>query len=360
MSIILLFLSVVFGLFIGSFLGCCVYRLPRDISLWQPSRSFCPNCNSLVRWYQNIPVVSWVVLRGRCANCRKPISWKYPLIESITALLFVVATWRFGFPTAVAFWFFYAALLAATFIDLEFLIIPDVISLGMLVPGLLFSAIFPSLQDSDSPWSGIAGSTIGIIIGGATLYVVGEFGKLAFGRYKISLDQPASFHFEFTENQEPCLFVGEEAFGWDDHFFRKSDRIRLKATDIKLNGEPIIASQVSFFADHLKLGERSVPLQDIKQLAGKTISAEFPREAMGLGDVKLLAAIGAFTGWKGILFCVPIAALLGCVFGLSAMLLSRGRASSKIPFGPFLSLAALTWTLAGPDLLRLYLRWLLR
>jgi leader peptidase (prepilin peptidase) / N-methyltransferase len=273
----------------------------------------------------------------------------------MTALLFVVATWRFGFPVAVAVWFFYAALLAATFIDLEFTLIPDIMSLGMILPGLFFSAIFPSLQQTESHWTGLASSAIGTLVGAAILYAVGEFGKLAFGRYKLKLREPAAFRLESAGDENPCLFVGGKAFSWDNHFFRKSDRIRLNASDIKLNGESVAGSQVSFFVDHLQLGERSVPLQEVKQLVGRTLSAEFPREAMGLGDVKLLAAIGAFTGWKGVLFCLPAAAFLGCIFGLFAMLFRRDRTSSRIPFGPFLSLGALIWTLAGPELVEMYL-----
>jgi leader peptidase (prepilin peptidase) / N-methyltransferase len=352
-------LAVVLGLFMGSFLGCAVYRIPREISLWNPSRSFCPNCRSLVRWYQNIPVVSWILLRGRCATCKAPISWRYPLVELLTALLFVVATWRFGFPVAIALWFFYAALLAATFIDLEFTIIPDVISVGMILLGLFFSALFPSLHQTESHWIGLASSAIGMLVGAAILYVVAEFGKLVFGRYKLKLREPVAFHLESADDENPCLFVGEEAFSWDTHFFRRSDRIRLNASEIKLNGESVAGSQVSLFVDHLQLGKQSVPLQDVKQLVGKTFSAEFPREAMGLGDVKLLAAIGAFTGWKGVLFCLPAAAFLGSIYGLIAMLFRRDRTSSRIPFGPFLSLGALIWTLAGPELLAVYLRWLL-
>jgi leader peptidase (prepilin peptidase) / N-methyltransferase len=352
-----LFLSALFGLIVGSFLGCCVYRIPRDISLWSPKRSFCPKCHSSLRWIDTIPIVSWFLLQGRCAVCRQPISWRYPVIELLTTFLFVAATYRFGFPIAIPIWFFYAALLATTFIDLEFLLIPDLISLGCIALGLLSSALVPGLHGVGSPWVSLGISAAGACIGAATLYVVGELGKLAFGRYKLVLSSPVAFRFEDHPEQDPCLFIDNERFGWDEHFFRRSDRIRLQASNVELNGEPLGDSEILFLADHLQFGKRFVPLSEVRQLTGMTSQAEFPREAMGRGDVKLLAAIGSFVGWKGILFCVPVAAFLGCFFGVIAMLLGRRGVSSRVPFGPFLSLAAVIWTQAGPEFLGLYWRW---
>lgn len=354
-----LFLSALFGLITGSFLGCCVYRIPRDISIWSPRRSFCPECHSSIRWINNIPVVSWCLLQGRCPVCKKPISWRYPVIELLTALLFVAATYRFGFPVAIPIWFFYAALIVATFIDLEFLLIPDSISLGCIVLGLLSSALFPGLRSTTSPWVSLGISALGAFVGAATLFVIGELGKLAFGRYKRTLSPPALFRFGDQAEQDPCLVIDNERFGWEEHFFRRSDRMRLQASNIELNGEPIGDSEILFLTDHLQIGKRSVPLSEVKQLTGLTSYAEFPREAMGRGDVKLLAGIGSFIGWKGILLCVPIAALLGCIFGIVAILLGRRGLSSRIPFGPFLSLAAVIWTQAGPELVGLYSRWVM-
>lgn len=355
----ILFLSALFGLIVGSFLGCCVYRIPRDIPIWNPSRSFCPHCHSAIRWFDNVPVVGWIRLGGRCSFCKKPISWRYPLIELLTAGLFIAGTYRFGFPVALSIWLFYAALVAATFIDLELLLIPDVISFGCLVLGLLFSTIFPELHSTRSPWIGIGDSAIGALSGAAILFVIGELGKLAFGRYKLALNHPVAFRFENQVEQDRCLFIDGERFGWDEHFFRGSDRIRLRASNIELNGEPLGDCEISFLGDHLQCGSQTVPLSEIKQLMGTTSDAEFPREAMGRGDVKLLAGIGSFVGWKGIMFCVPIAALVGSVFGVAVIMLGRRGLSARVPFGPFLSLAAILWTQTGPQILALYWRWIM-
>jgi len=281
------------------------------------------------------------------------------MVELLTAGLFVAGAYRFGFPVGLSIWLFYAALVAATFIDLEFLLIPDVISFGCLVLGLLFSAIFPELHSARSPWIGIGSSAAGAFSGAAILFCIGELGKFAFGRYKLTLNHPVAFRFENQAEQDRCLFIDGERFGWDEHFFRSSDRIRLRANDIELNDEPLGDSEISFQADHLQYGNQVIPLSEIKQLTGTTSYAELPREAMGQGDVKLLAAIGSFVGWKGILFCLPIAALAGSVFGVAAMLLGRRGLSARVPFGPFLSLAAVLWTQTGPQILALYWRWIM-
>jgi leader peptidase (prepilin peptidase)/N-methyltransferase len=354
-----LFLSALFGLIVGSFLGCCIYRIPRDISLWNPARSFCPNCQSPIRWIDNIPLLSWFLLRGHCAVCKQTVSWRYPLIELLTALLFVAATYRFGFPVAIPIWFLYAALVAATFIDLEFFLIPDSISLGCVVLGLLSSALVPALHGTKSSWISLGSSAAGAFIGAAILFVIGEAGKLAFGHYKLTWNQPAAFRLEDQPDRDPCLFIGDEPFAWDEHFFRRSDQIRLRANTAELNGEALSQVEISLFADRLECGKRSIPFSEIRQLTGTTSYAQFPREAMGRGDVKLLAAIGSFTGWKGVLLCVPIAALLGCLWGIVVILLGRRGLSSRIPFGPFLSLAAVIWTQAGSELLALYWRWIM-
>jgi leader peptidase (prepilin peptidase)/N-methyltransferase len=127
------------GLMIGSFLNVLIHRLPRDESPWR-GRSHCPHCRRTVRWFENIPVLSWLFLRGRCAGCRERISWRYPLVELLTAALALLCLRVFGpSPLAAAYFVFLATLLAIAWIDWEHMIIPDELSLGVMVVGTVLS-----------------------------------------------------------------------------------------------------------------------------------------------------------------------------------------------------------------------------
>jgi leader peptidase (prepilin peptidase)/N-methyltransferase len=132
-------IALVFGLVIGSFLNDVIYRLPRRESLSHPS-SHCPNCNTAINWYDNIPVVSWLVLRGKCRSCAQSIAVRYPVVESVTGVGFALAAWRFGlaWPALVACAFI-AALVAIAFIDYDEMIIPDRIVLPGAIIGLAAS-----------------------------------------------------------------------------------------------------------------------------------------------------------------------------------------------------------------------------
>lgn len=129
-------IGLLFGLAIGSFLNVVIYRLPRRESLSHPG-SHCPKCNAAIRWYDNIPVASWVTLRGRCRNCSQPIASRYPIVEAITGVGFALAVWRFGvaWPALIACAFI-AALVAIAYIDYDQMIIPDKIALPGAIIGL--------------------------------------------------------------------------------------------------------------------------------------------------------------------------------------------------------------------------------
>ncbi|NPB09844.1 MAG: prepilin peptidase [Thermodesulfobacteria bacterium] len=162
-----LVLGFVLGALVGSFLNVCAYRLPRGESIVSP-RSRCPSCKTPIRWYDNIPILSYLLLRGRCRFCRAPIPKRYPAVELITALLSLSLVARFGFSIPYFFLFaFTAALLVVSLIDLEFQIIPDEISLPGIVLGLLFS-----------PWNPLTTpleALLGALCGAGGLYLVAEF-----------------------------------------------------------------------------------------------------------------------------------------------------------------------------------------
>src|SRR4029077_3066896 len=126
----------VLGAAIGSFLNVCIYRLPRELSVNRPRRSFCPHCKAPIPWQQNLPLISWIVLRGRCGSCGQRIPFRYFGVELLTALLFLFVWRTFPWNVAIAYWVFVSILLVATFVDLEHFIIPDEITIGGTMAGI--------------------------------------------------------------------------------------------------------------------------------------------------------------------------------------------------------------------------------
>ncbi len=170
----------VFGLCIGSFLNVCIYRMGREQSIVRPA-SRCPQCHKPIRWHDNIPLLSYVILRGRCRDCGAKISWRYFFIELLTGCLFVALLMRYHLSP---FFFIYAlfgsGLIVATFVDFDFRIIPDEISLGGIVAGLVLSGFFPQLHDATAPAYGVGRSLFGILVGGGTLWLLGIIGDFIF------------------------------------------------------------------------------------------------------------------------------------------------------------------------------------
>ncbi len=163
--------AALFGLMVGSFLNVVIYRVPRGLSVVRP-RSFCPGCRAKISWYENIPVASFIALRGRCRGCGERIALRYPLVEAAGAALALAAVYRFGPGVDAAFAYaFLMALTAITIIDWEFRIIPDGLSLPFIVVGLVWSLVNPGLT--------LASSALGALAGGGSLYAIGALYKLA-------------------------------------------------------------------------------------------------------------------------------------------------------------------------------------
>ena len=168
------------GTMLGSFLNVCIYRLPREQSVVYPG-SRCPHCERLISWYDNVPLLSFLALRGACRRCRKPIAWRYPLVELLTGAMTVAVVARFGpGPVGLIFLALVCALIVSSFIDLEFQIIPDEISLGGLACGVVLSGLVPSLHGASSLWVSLGRSLIGLLVGGGLLYGTGIVGELLF------------------------------------------------------------------------------------------------------------------------------------------------------------------------------------
>ncbi|MBI4846870.1 MAG: prepilin peptidase [Candidatus Omnitrophica bacterium] len=180
-DIIIKIFIFVFGALIGSFLNVCIYRMPRDMSVNKPKRSFCPHCQKQVLWYDNIPFFSYMALGGKCRFCKKPISFRYFLVELITASLLIVLYYFFGL---TVYFFVYGvlacALIVSTFIDFDFQIIPDEITLGGLVAGIILCTIFPQLHYTSSRIAALIQVFFGILAGGGSIYLIGKFGEFVF------------------------------------------------------------------------------------------------------------------------------------------------------------------------------------
>jgi len=248
----LLFLFAVGGC-IGSFLNVCVYRIPLGRSIVHPG-SACAACGAPIPAKWNLPMVSWLWLRGRAGCCGVPIDGRYFWIELFSALLLPALFLHYPAPIAAIYAFFLYGLLVASLIDIDHFLIPDRFTVGGAVIGLAASLIWPPLHGTATRGASFNAGLLGLFAGAFLLWLV--------------------------------VVIGSKAL---------------------------------------------------------------KKEAMGLGDVKLLGAIGAFLGWQAVLFVIGVSSLLGSVFGVA--MLARGRQSwgSRLPYGPFLALAALLWIFGGGE-----------
>jgi len=249
------------GACVGSFLNVCIFRLPTEESIVSPVFSRCPACKHRIRWYDNIPLVSYALLGGRCRDCRGRISPQYAIIEALTGGLFVLFVVTFGFSWKTMIYLpLTLSLLVASAIDWRHKILPDVITLPGIVLGLGLSLGVPAMHSVTPFWKGGAYSAAGILVGGGFLYLAGTLAEIIL-----------------------------------------------------------------------------------------------KKEAMGGGDVKLLAMIGAFIGVQGVIWTIFVSSLVGSAFGL---FLRMSKGEEKIPFGPFLSLAAILYLFIGPQTTHAYLNWI--
>ena len=345
--------AFVLGAVVGSFLNVCIYRLPLDLSVNEPKRSFCPACKKQIPWQQNVPLLSWLFLRGRCANCRSRIAFRYFAVELVTALLFL-AVWRsFPWQIALAYWVFVSLLIAATFIDFEHFIIPDEITLGGTAAGILACLTVPALMGTGSRLEALLLSAGSAALGYGLLWLVLEAGKLAFGKKRIRLDAPTPF--SWTRQDDDAEFVvGDERGLWSENFARAKDQLHLHCEAAEIDGRDLGPMVLRFHYNRVAVGAEEMELDSLQQITGVVRELQIPREAMGRGDLKFLAAIGAFLGWRAVLFSVFAGSLLGSLVGIATMLIGKRVWSAKLPFGPYLAAGALGWMFFGDALLAWY------
>ena len=316
-------------------------------------------------FYHNIPLFSWLILRGRCANCGKPISPRYFFVELLTAVAFLLVwlLWRDQPWKILPMWIFVSLCISATYIDLDHMIIPDQITYGGAAAGLVCSVAFPWLIDERAERLGnLAQSAIGAVSGLILVFVVVQLGKLAFGRLRHTFTAPTAWQISQPNEEEPPVFkVGDDSHSWEDIFSRRSDRLRITCQSFATDGEDRGAGTLLVEGDKASWQPEGandrieIDLESVQKLTGTTTAAVVPREAMGLGDVKFMAFIGAFTGWQGVLFTLFGASIIGSAVA-GVMLVARKREwAARIPFGPYLAAAALIWVSYGQSIVDWYI-----
>ncbi len=232
-----------FGLCFGSFANVCIYRMPRDISIVKPN-SHCPKCKKPIKWYDNIPVISYICLGAKCRSCGDKISIIYPSIELLCGFLFLSMYFLFGYSyILVPFCLLVFSLMVITAIDFEFQIIPDEISFMLIIVG--FTVSFFNYTLGDTILQRILNSLLGFFAGGGSLFLVAVLGKLIF-----------------------------------------------------------------------------------------------KKDAMGGGDIKIMAGVGTFLGWDRVLLAIAIACLLGSVVGIALIVFRKIARRQEIAFGPYLAVAS--------------------
>ena len=257
-----LFISVavfVLGACVGSFLNVCILRIPLAQSIVRPS-SRCAACGIELPAYYNLPIMGYFILRGRARCCGAHLDPRYPIVELGTALIFTALWQLYPPPLFAAYACLTAGLIVASGIDLDYLVIPDSLTLGGMLVGICASYLLPGLQNTQNPTDGMIQSVLGASFGGGILWITAR------------------------------------AASW---FLQK--------------------------------------------------------EAMGIGDAKLLAALGAFLGWPSIPFILILSSLFGTAVGIWIIQGRKRKLGIKIPYGPYLALAALIWLLAGKWMIPLFL-----
>jgi len=254
---------------------------------------------------------------------------------------------------AIAYWIFVSFLIVGTFIDFEHFIIPDRITIGGTIAGVACSIVVPALMQTDSRVAAAVRAALASALGYVILWIVLEAGKIAFGRKRIVFDGPTPF--TWTKRDDDADFVvGAEESPWSEYFAREKDRLLLQCDEVRIDDREYGNVRLDFRYDRVNADGHVLMLDDVTHISGVTRELVIPREAMGRGDLKFLAAIGAFLGWRAVLFSLFAGSLLGSVIGLVTLVVGKPVWSAKLPFGPYLAFGAFTWMFFGETVLRWY------
>ena len=360
------------GATVGSFLNVVIYRLPLGLSVNDPKRSFCPLCKKVIPMWRNIPLITWLIQRGRCAECAAPIPFRYFGIELFTALLWV-ATWWITKDTHALLGVYYAGLatlwLAVSVIDIDHMIIPKELSwFGVgwsLVGALLIYAYVPVEAQAvfshalaaaaETSWLWVIGK---VILSGAAgwlaLWMCVLLGKVMFGRQRFTFDESVEWSFvePKDENEELSFRLEEEDNYWSELFFRpKTDKVLVSGiSDLKIDGKSIKAEKAEIWHDRVVVGSQTHSIEEMTSISGKLKKVVIPREAMGMGDVDLLGVFGMSLGLLGLL---PIV-LIACIANIITALIAKVGFGKHTPFGPSLVFGAVVWIVYGSQIFDWY------
>lgn len=342
----------VFGSIVGSFLNVCIHRLPLGQSIVSPP-SHCPHCRYSIPWYLNVPLVTWLWLRARCRNCGAPISIRYFLVELLTGGTFLACWLGFGRQStalALIYCLFIAGLIAATFIDVEHFIIPDEITIGGAAAGIVCSLLLPRLHGQATATESVLHGLFGLGVGAGVIYSILRIGKWLFGRQHIMLEEKTRV--VFTETH---LHLPDRVVPFEEVFYRRTDVVALHAETVELADRCYRDVLIRLSPETLQIGEDQFNPAEVPWLEAISAEVVLPREAMGLGDVKFMGAIGAFLGWQAVLFSLMVSSIIGSIIGVALILVKRREWSSRLPYGPYIAVAATLWIFYGPRLVDLFL-----
>ena len=340
-----------FGCIVGSFLNVVIHRLPLGESVISPP-SHCPRCKYSIPWWLNVPLVTWLWLRGKCANCRVPISPRYFLVELFTGVAFLACWLAFGeasAPLALVYCLVLAGFIASSFIDLEHMIIPDELTLGGIVAGLLGSFLVPALHDQTTITAAMQQSFLGAAVGGGMIYGVLRVGKLLFGRQKIRIAPDTKVILG-----ENAVVLPDREIPYEELFYRHSDTVIVKASTVELIDRCYPRATVRLSPSSLRIDSDTFDPGQVTYLEAVADEIYLPREAMGFGDVKFMAAIGAFLGWQAVVFSLMASSVIGSAVGVTLILCGKKAWSSRLPYGPYIALAAAIWIFGGKKLAQLF------
>ena len=330
----------VFGSMVGSFLNVCIHRMPLGQSVVSPP-SHCPYCKYSIPWFLNMPLITWLFLRGKCKNCAAPISVRYFLVELLTGLMFLFAWWAHGQNSAVLaliYSLLLAGMIAATFIDFEHYIIPDEITLGGIGAGLVCSAISPMLHSQTNIGLSLWQSIVGAGTGFGLVYGIVRLGKLMFGRQRVEL--PVGTKIIFSET---AVHLPDKDILFEELFYRQSDEIVIQAQTLELIDRCYSNVKVRLSPKRLLIGDEEINPETVHQMEAVASEITLPREAMGFGDVKFMAAIGAFLGWQATIFALFASSFIGAFVGIIGMAIVGRERFARIPYGPYIAVAATLW-----------------
>lgn len=356
-------LSGMLGACVGSFLNVVIYRVPLDIPVNDPPRSFCPECEKPIPWYLNIPVLSWALLRGKSACCGTPINFRYCLVETLTALIFAVMAWKYAdasLAAALLLCVWSALAIAIIFIDAEHLIVFRSQALLAAAAGTAACCAYPFLLPGSDvlTWKdALQNSLLGGATGYAVIRLVIELGKWLFGSWRQSFDTPAAWSLKEpeTDREELKLIIDGTEHDWSMLFHRATDKAVISGGSITIDGKKLTPGSVTLHPDRIELDNGdSYPLEDVESVHGTLTGIHAKREAMGAGDAWILMMIGCVSGWQGTIFCL----CLGSVLGIVQALVSRLGFGRNMPFGPALLTAALVWLMGGDQWWLAYVRFL--